>query len=389
MTWNLLQISDVLDLEFGSALSELVPLTAWKPDRTLSPWKALLSSSRQETLHADPPVRVRALPLMRGFARTPFKQLLPSSAVITRRLLEHTASPASAPLLCTVPYFAPVAERWPGPVVYWLTDLIAAYGGADRQQVEALDRRLCRRATLVCPNSARLADYLREAALCDPQKIYILPNATRQANLLPSPSTAPAALPLDVENLPRPIVGVIGNLAGNMDWRLLSPLIDTTPTFSWLFVGPTSMAIPDPAQRAAREAVMAHPRARFLGPRPYGQLASYARAFDVAMLPYRRHEPTYSGSSTRFYEHLAAGRPMVATRGFEELLHKEPLLKLIDQPHEAAAALHALAADSFNDGHAEARWHASEEGTWQARAQSLLKALESRLEWGKLGQPAA
>ena len=37
------------------------------------------------------------------------------------------------------------------------------------------------------------------------------------------------------------------------------------------------------------------------------RLAAYARAFDVAVLPYRRVEPTYSGSSTRFYEHLAAG----------------------------------------------------------------------------------
>lgn len=379
MTWNLLQISDVLDLEFGSALAESVSLTAWEPRRTLSPLRALLSHQESERSHPDPPLQVRSLPLLRGFARTPLRQLVPSAAAITRRLLRQTSSPETSPLLCTVPYFAPVAERWPGPVVYWLTDLIAEYAGANRRRIEALDTRLCRRATLICPNSSRLAGYLRQSAACPPDKIHVLPNATRQANLLPAAPIAPAPLPADVQDLPRPIAGIIGNLAGNMDWELLAPLIEQTPGISWLFVGPTSMAIKDPKQRASREKVMAHPRTRFIGARPYGQLASFARAFDVAVLPYRRHEPTYSGSSTRFYEHLAACRPMIATRGFEELLHKEPLLTLIDTAEEAANALRSLEASDFIDGHAHARWLASQQGSWQARARTLIRELEQRL----------
>ncbi len=95
------------------------------------------------------------------------------------------------------------------------------------------------------------------------------------------------------------------------DWVFLRQTIARTPGFSWLFVGPTSMPLCDAQQKAARAAVMAMGnRVRFLGARPYGDLQSYARSFDVALLPYRLSEPTFSGSSTRFYEHLAACRPI-------------------------------------------------------------------------------
>jgi glycosyltransferase involved in cell wall biosynthesis len=134
---------------------------------------------------------------------------------------------------------------------------------------------------------------------------------------------------------------------------------------------------------------MQHPQARFIGKRPYGELAAYARAFDVAVLPYRRCEPTYSGSSTRFYEHLAACRPMIATRGFEELLRKTPLLELIDTAEEAAEALQRLRACEFNDGFAALRWQASQQGTWQVRARSMTEALEAKLGLGLAGRTAA
>ena len=189
----------------------------------------------------------------------------------------------------------------------------------------------------------------------------------------------PAELPPDAADLARPVAGVIGNLAANMDWVYLQGLVARTPEFSWLFVGPHAMEVPEPDQRAARESLLAHGgRVRFIGSRPYGALQSYARSFDVAILPYRRKEPTYSGSSTRFYEHLPACRPMVATRGFEELLHKEPLLSLSDCPEESAGILAELKQRDFRDGHEPARWEASRTGTWEARAATVVNALAAR-----------
>lgn len=376
MSWNLLQVSDVLDIEFASALAERVPVTAWEPQRSYLP-SPFRRSPAPDRHVPDPPLTIKRFPLLHGFARFPISAIARTGVTVSQHLLRHTESPKTSPLICTVPYFAPVAERWPGPVVYWLTDLIERYQGADPAAIHRLDRQMCRAATLVCPNSSRLAAYLIEHGACPPEKIRILPNATRATNLLAAPPSTPFPLPPDLADLPRPVAGIIGNLAGNMDWLFLEQLVRLQPDIHWAFIGPTSMPIEDRAHQAARERVMHLPNTRFTGRKPYGELAAYARAFDVAILPYRRCEPTYSGSSTRFYEHLAACRPMIATRGFEELLRKQPLLQLVDTAEEAAHCLSALQQQNFDDGLLATRWQQSQGATWQARAGEMVQALQS------------
>ena len=293
------------------------------------------------------------------------------------RRLEREAggAPERSPLICSTPFYAPVAERWPGPVVYYSTDLTAEYEGLDGIQVRELDRRLCSVARAVCPNSSRIADYFVREAGCDREKITVIPNATRESNVAEHPLLEPGALPADVQDVKRPIAGVIGDLSGNMDWSVIAEAMERTPELNWVFVGPTVRTIANREQSSGRERVM-RGRARFIGAKPYGELQAYARSFDVAVLPYRRKEPTYSGSSTRFYEHLTACRPMVATRGFAELLEKVPLLTLVDTGEEMAGALEELRAKGFRDGLETARWHASRVGTWEERARMLRGTLD-------------
>ena len=66
---------------------------------------------------------------------------------------------------------------------------------------------------------------------------------------------------------------------------------------------------------------------------------------------------------------------MVATRGFAELLEKEPLLKLVDTPEQVAGAMEHLRASGFRDGQEMERWKASRLGTWQERARTLRGAI--------------
>ena len=384
--WHILQVSDVLDEEFASALAESLPVFAWRPERSYLPW--VRSASARQDQH-NPRLTHGTVPLLRGYARFPLSAIARTGPSILKHLSAQTAHPEESTLVCTVPYFASVAECWPGPVVYWLTDLIAEYGSSRPFDVPALDRRMCAAANLVCPNSERIAEYLIDRADCDSSKIHIIPNATRAENIFPLAPRAPSPLPLDAPQQARPVAGVIGNLAGNMDWLWLAEVVAKTPEFTWLFVGPTTMPIPDGTQRQARDRVIHLRNSCFVGRKPYGDLARYARAFDVAVLPYLRCEPTFSGSSTRFYEHLAACRPMLATRGFHELTQKEPLLRLVDTPGEAVAALEEMRAAGFNDGLSEMRWRASLGATWQARSISMQRALDARLDTGHLARALA
>jgi hypothetical protein len=69
---------------------------------------------------------------------------------------------------------------------------------------------------------------------------------------------------------------------------------------------------------------------------------------------------------------------MVATRDFAELLDKPPLLQLADTADEMINTLVNLRELNFRDGQEESRWEASQQGTWEFRARTVLEAAASR-----------
>ena len=368
--WQVLDVGSIWMREFASALAEQVPVVAWQPEMVRA---GLGKGTVRREQSTDPSLEVRRFALQRGYSRAPVRWIVRFERRVLRMLLAACPDAERSPLICTTPFYAPVAELWPGPVIYYATDLTVGYDGLDPEQVRGLDRRMCRAARAVCPNSRRIANYFVGDVGCHPEKIFVVPNATREANVPGKPLLEPGELPGAIADLPRPIAGVIGNMAGNIDWVLLRGAMEQTPWLHWVFVGPVSKPLGDREQERARAWVQQ--RGRFVGAKPYGELQRYARSFDVAVLPYRKKEPTYSGSSTRFYEHLPAGRPMVATRGFAELLEKEPLLRLVDTPEQAAAVMDDLRTNGFRDGLEVERWEASQMGTWQERARMLRRSI--------------
>jgi glycosyltransferase involved in cell wall biosynthesis len=359
--------------EFASALASLTPTIGWIPHLS---WTGALRTWERDCDIQDPPLHVKFFPIQRGYRRWPIGSVSRTPNRLRARLLAASAGHRLPVLILTSPYYAPVAAMWKGPVVYYVTDLLTKYARFREEQIRQLDKRMCQAAWLVCPNSTRIAKYLTEEAQCPAAKVTILPNATRKQNLLPSVPSGPASPTVDIANLPRPIAGVIGNLGANMDWELLEQVVNSTPAFSWAFVGPATGRAGSVEQHRCRSRLInMRGRVKFTGEKPYGQLRDYARAFDVAVLPYRKTEPTYSGSSTRFYEHLAACRPIVATTGFAELLEKEPLLHLASNAQEMIGHLRSLHAQNFRDGYEELRWKTSLGQTWEARASLMISAL--------------
>ena len=376
MNWHVVDVRATWLQEFTRALAKQVPVTAWMPQIS---W--LGRTRTHETVTEVYGLPARVFPLQRGFSKPPINRIAGEGVRMARRLALQSDDPAATVLLITFPQYADLAREWPGPVVYYATDMFRFWDPArDQKHVERVEREACQIADLVCPNSRRIAEYMHTELGVPKGKIAICPSAVRTENLLPSCPECPATLPAAIKDLPRPIAGVVGNLAANLDWELLATTIERTPWLSWAFVGPTEMTVPDEKQCQARaRLISAGGRVRFVGRKPAAELRDYARALDVAVLPYRRAEPTYSGSSTKYYEHLAACRPMLATRGFAELLSKEPFVRLLDTAEQFAEALEELREHDFRDGHEMGRWVASQQETWEARATRMRRALDEQL----------
>jgi glycosyltransferase involved in cell wall biosynthesis len=116
---------------------------------------------------------------------------------------------------------------------------------------------------------------------------------------------AECPVPSDVSGLPGPIFGYIGVVDERLDYDLIARLADANPNGSVVMVGPSTKV--DPA---------ALPRAKnihWLGGRDYSMLPSYARAFDVCLMPFALNEATEFINPTKALEYMATGTPIVST----------------------------------------------------------------------------
>src|SRR5271167_1698336 len=125
-TWQILDTGSIWMKEFASALSKVESVAAWSP--TMEKLGMFRNYQTPEIL-ANPELKMLRFPLQRGYARYPLSWIAPFQTAIVRRMKTQTANPAESPLVCSTPYYAPVTELWPGPVIYYVTDLTVAYDG--------------------------------------------------------------------------------------------------------------------------------------------------------------------------------------------------------------------------------------------------------------------
>jgi glycosyltransferase involved in cell wall biosynthesis len=112
------------------------------------------------------------------------------------------------------------------------------------------------------------------------------------------------ALPQDVADLPRPILGYFGVVDERIDYDLLGKLADGT-SGSVVMVGPWTKV--DPASFPQRKNL------HWLGGRSYAELPAYAKSFDLCLMPFAMNEATRFINPTKALEYMATGRPIVST----------------------------------------------------------------------------
>ena len=178
----------------------------------------------------------------------------------------------------------------------------------------------------------------------------------------------------DIRAIRHPIVGYIGSVFRWLDLDLIGYLSRQRPMWQFVFIGPVQVDVSDLASR---------PNVHFLGPRPYQTLPTYLKAFDVAIVPFIVDEVTLKASPIKFYEYLASGKPIVATR----LPDFEPFAELVELTNDHDGFLAGLERAMTTDNPravrgrmAEARKH-----SWQTRFEQVDEILAGTLRDKGLG----
>lgn len=252
--------------------------------------------------------------------------------------------------------------------VYYCIDDYAAHPGVDPALIGERDRALSQHADLLFVAPPALLEAKRAL---NPDTVYAPHGVdvelfSRAAD--PATAVAPGAA-----GLAHPVVGYIGSLHEWIDLELMAWLARARPAWTFLCVGHAATDV---------SALAALPNVRLAGPQPYADLPHWARAFDVAIIPYRLNRQVANANPLKLREYLATGKPVVSVRNLE-IEKFARWVRIADGREAFLAALDEALANDTPAAAAE-RMAAVADQTWDRRVEEVLARVVAAL-----GQPTS
>jgi glycosyltransferase involved in cell wall biosynthesis len=176
------------------------------------------------------------------------------------------------------------------------------------------------------------------------------------------------AMAAGARDLPRPVIGFYGLIEEWIDLDLIGHIAERRPQWTFLMIGRVAV---DPGRLAAL------PNVEFAGPQPYRSLPAWAKAFDVAIIPYRLTPQVMNSAPLKLREYLATGKPVVAVPA-PEIERFSGLVRIAHGPEQFLRAIEdALAHDT--DAERARRLEATSTMSWDARVDEVIGVVEQVL----------
>lgn len=245
----------------------------------------------------------------------------------------------------------------------------AAAFGLDAQATAADEERLVAAVDVVFTTSRPLYERHRRHN----PNTYLLPNVADVSAFLPvaAGQVTPAA---ELSSLRRPIAGFVGAVdAYKINLQLIEAIARLLPHWTFVLVGPVGSG------DGTRLADLPHlPNVVYLGARPYAQLPHYLAGFDVCIIPYVLNAYTAGVFPLKFWEYMAAGKPVVTTPlpGISDYFNE---VEVANTPAEFAAALERALPTAGDVTAVEHRIALASGQSWEARAAEIVQILSSHL----------
>jgi glycosyltransferase involved in cell wall biosynthesis len=274
-----------------------------------------------------------------------------------RRAMRH-AGIDRAVLWFVVPHPSFMLDAVPHELaIYYCIDDYAAHPGVDAERIRACDTMLTTRAdhVFVAPPALVPAKQAANPATSfSPHGVDVDLFALAQAASTPVPARAAA--------LGHPVIGYFGLIAAWTDVGLIEWLAQQRPQWNFLLVGHASVDV---------SALERLPNVTLVGPQPYETLPGWAKAFDVAIIPYRLNQQVRNANPLKLREYLATGKPVVSVPT-PEVDRFSAVLSVAERREDFLAAVEAALHDEAPD-RAGQRMAAVREMSWEHRAQASFE----------------
>ncbi len=230
-----------------------------------------------------------------------------------------------------------------------------------------LETRLMKSADAVISTSPELQ---RLKGLVNPNS-FCIPNAAdfKHSSKALSPETPVAA---ELESLPRPIIGYIGNIERRIDYSILEAIAKKQPSWSFVLLGPVE-------PRFIPNIIFSIPNIHFVKFQPFQRVPEFLKGFDVAMIPFKIDEISRTIIPLKLNEYLGAGRPVVSTCFNPDVMkQKDGVIFIADTPELFTDAI-SQALASNNEFNIEKRLEIARNNTWDRIGEDFSELLDTLL----------
>jgi glycosyltransferase involved in cell wall biosynthesis len=199
----------------------------------------------------------------------------------------------------------PFAHLFPSPLVVYhpVDDYTLTVQGQLRPQAILHEKRMFKECDVVFTLSEGLAE--KKSAIHG--NVHCLGQGVSLDRFSPSLASK-LEVPQELAIIPRPRLGLVGNIRDWIDFPLIAEILRRCPEWSVVFIGPM-----DRSAAAALESLRQYPNFFWLGQKPFQELPRWLAGLDVGLIPYLQTEFTKFINPTKLYEYWAAGLPVVMT----------------------------------------------------------------------------
>lgn len=267
------------------------------------------------------------------------------------------------------PMSAEIAKDLRGSlIVYHCVDDLSSVPGMATDAIRKGEADLISSADMVFTTSNSL---MERCSAINPADTYYFPNVVDFEHF--SRGRRVVNIPEDLMRVPRPRIGFIGAVSDyKVDFELISYIAKHRPDWHWVLIGEVGEGQP----KTSIEKLMI-PNIHLLGPRSYETLPEYLAGFDVATIPAIINDYTQSMFPMKFFEYLAAGKPVVTT-DLPSIRDFSTACLVADSPEAFLRAIgEALEGDVPND---ELCSELSRKHTWQWRLEQMMGLIKRKVE---------
>ncbi len=249
-------------------------------------------------------------------------------------------------------------------LVYHCVDDLSAQPGMPTEAIRKADKKMAEMADIIFTTGPGLDHRFKQWA---PEKIHCFPNVADYEHFSQAQQDLP--IPDEMASIPSPRIGFVGAIAEyKVDFDLISQVARSRPEWHWVMIG--KLGEGQPTTRADK---LKAPNIHLLGPQDYAELPRYLAHMDVVAIPCCQNDYTRSMFPMKFFEYLAAGKAVVATR-LEALKAYSDVCLLADDTTEFEEHIEAV-LDGQRPNLALCDTLA-QENTWDIRMEDMLRILQ-------------